>query len=72
MNKGFSYQKVIGTGYLALLTAGIAFSVFLLIAYSRIARRKMTKTEKTSDYSEFFAQALEKTPRLKFIYRWCD
>ena len=72
VNKGYKYAKVLGTGYLALLTVGIALSVFLLIAYARIAKRKITKTEKTSDYSEFFAQTFEKAPRLKSCYRKCN
>ena len=55
-----------------MLTVGIALSVFLLIAYARIAKRKITKTEKTSDYSEFFAQTFEKAPRLKSCYRKCN
>ena len=36
VNKGYNYAKVLGTGYLALLTAGIALSVLLLIAFLRI------------------------------------
>ena len=70
VNKGYPYAKILGAGYLALLTAGIAISIFLIIAYARIVKRKMTKTEKSSDYSEMFAQAFEKSPRLKVCYKY--